>query len=122
MKDCLSMHLAFFFLDPNFSAWNFLILASFADWTCYFLISSRYGPILFKTYSSNLFLLSCTLSIKKKLMNNRIHVSFSVGWGGRREGGSKGRGYMYTYGYFMLRFDRKQQNSLKQLSFKKINY
>ena len=39
------------------------------------------------------------------------------GWGG--EGGSKGRGYMYTYGRFMLRFDRKQQNSVKQLSFNK---
>ena len=38
-----------------------------------------------------------------------------VGWGERWEGGSKGRGYMW-------RFDRKQQNSVKQLSFnKKIN-
>ena len=36
------------------------------------------------------------------------------GWDG--EGGSKGRGYMYTYGCFMLRFDRKQK-SVKQLSF-----
>jgi len=45
-----------------------------------------------------------------------------VGWGGRWEGGSKGRRYMYTYGRFMLRFDRKPQNSVKQLSFnKKIN-
>ena len=26
---------------------------------------------------------------------------------------------MYTYGWFMLRFDRKQQNSVKQLSFNK---
>ena len=42
-----------------------------------------------------------------------------VGWGGRWEGGSKGRGYMYTYGWFILRFDRKQQNSVKQLSFNK---
>ena len=42
--------------------------------------------------------------------------------GGRWEGSSKGRGYIYTYGWFMLRFDRKQQNSVKQLSFnKKIN-
>ena len=39
------------------------------------------------------------------------------GWDG--EGGSKGRGYMYTYGWFMLRFDRKQQNSVKQLPFNK---
>ena len=39
-----------------------------------------------------------------------------VGWGGRWEGGSNGRGYMYTYGLFMLRFDRKQQNSVRQFS------
>ena len=38
-----------------------------------------------------------------------------VGWGGKWEGGSKGRWYIYTYGWFMLRFDRKQQNSEKQL-------
>jgi len=42
-----------------------------------------------------------------------------VEWGGRVEGGSKGRGCMYTYDWFMLRFDRKQQNSVKQLSFNK---
>ena len=40
-----------------------------------------------------------------------------VGWGGRWEEGSRGRGYMYIYGGFVLRFDRKQQNSVKQLSF-----
>ena len=45
-----------------------------------------------------------------------------VGWGGRWEGGSKGRGYMYTYGWFMLRCDRKQQNSIKQLSFNKNKF
>ena len=44
-----------------------------------------------------------------------------VGWEGRWEGGSKGRGYVYTYDtcWFILRFDRKQQNSVKQLSNKK---
>ena len=37
-------------------------------------------------------------------------------------GSKKGRGYMCTYGWFTLRFDRKEQNSVKQLSFnKKIN-
>ena len=42
--------------------------------------------------------------------------------GMRWEGGSKGRGYMYTYGRFRLRFDGKQQNSIEKLSFnKKIN-
>ena len=50
------------------------------------------------------------------------YQSKGMGWGGRWEGDSKGRGYMYTYGWFMLIFDSKQQNSVKQLSFnKKIN-
>ena len=40
-----------------------------------------------------------------------------MGWGGRWEQGSRGRGYMYTHGWFMLMCDRKQQNSAKQLSF-----
>ena len=39
-----------------------------------------------------------------------------VGWG-RWKGGSRRRGDMYTYDWFMLRYDRKQQNSIKQLSF-----
>ena len=30
-----------------------------------------------------------------------------VRWGGRWERGSKGRGYMYMYGLFMLTFDKK---------------
>ena len=42
-----------------------------------------------------------------------------VGCRGRWEGGSKGRGHRYTYIWFMLSFDRKQQNSVKQLSFNK---
>ena len=42
-----------------------------------------------------------------------------VRWGGRWEGVSNGRGYMYTYGWFMLWFDRKQQNSINQLFFNK---
>ena len=55
---------------------------------------------------------------------NRGSVSTQKGgmgrkMGGRWEGGSKGRGYMYIYGWFMLRSDRKQQNSIKQLSFNK---
>ena len=45
-----------------------------------------------------------------------------VGWARRWEGGSKGSGYMYTYGQFMLRFDRKQQNSVKQLSIIKSKF
>ena len=38
-------------------------------------------------------------------------------WDG--EGGSKGKGYIYTYGWFMLRFDGKEQNSEKHLFFNK---
>ena len=41
------------------------------------------------------------------------------GMGRRWEGGSRGRGYMYPYGWFMLKFDRKQQNSVKQSSYSK---
>ena len=35
------------------------------------------------------------------------------------EGGLGGRGHMYTYGWFMLKFDRKQQNS-NSSSIKKV--
>ena len=35
-----------------------------------------------------------------------------VEWGEGWEGGSEGRRYVYTYGRFMLKFDRKQQNSV----------
>ena len=44
-----------------------------------------------------------------------------VGWEGRWEGTSKGRECMYTYVLFVLKFDRKQQNYIKQLSFNKKN-
>ena len=34
--------------------------------------------------------------------------------GRRWEGDSRGRGYMYTYGWFMLMYDRNQTNIIKQ--------
>ena len=40
-----------------------------------------------------------------------------VGWGGREEEASRGRAYMYPYDLSMLKFVRKQQNPVKQLSF-----
>ena len=40
----------------------------------------------------------------------------------RWDGEGDGRGHMYTYGWFMLRFDRKQQNSVKQLFFHKNKF
>ena len=55
----------------------------------------------------------------RKLKQGLFYQPRGVRWGGRREGGSKGKGYMYANGRFMLRFDRKQQNSIKQLSFNK---
>ena len=55
----------------------------------------------------------------QKTQTGALYQPREVGWGGRWEGGSKGRGHMYTYGWFMLRFDRKQQNSVKQLCFNK---
>ena len=47
-----------------------------------------------------------------------INLEELDGDGDRREF-QKG-GDIYTYGCFMLRFDRKQQSSVKQLSFNKI--
>ena len=42
----------------------------------------------------------------------------SLGW----EGGSQGRGYMYTYNWFMMLYSRTQHNIVKQLfsNFKKL--
>jgi len=57
-------------------------------------------------------------SMSQETQTGALYQTRGVGW----EGCSKRRGYMYTYGWFMLRFDRKQQNSVKQLSFnRKIN-
>ena len=58
-------------------------------------------------------------SMAQETQTGALYQPRGVVWGGRWEGGSKGRGYMYTYGSFRLRFDRKQQNSIKQLSFSK---
>ena len=50
-----------------------------------------------------------------------LYQPWGVGCRGRWEGGIQGKGCVYNYGWFMLRLDRKQQNSVKQLSVKKIN-
>ena len=39
-----------------------------------------------------------------------------VGWRGRWEGGSRGKGHMYTYGRFVLTYGRNRHNIVKQLS------
>ena len=48
----------------------------------------------------------------RKLKLGALYKTRGMGWGGRWERVSKGRGYM-------LRFDRKEQNSVQQLSFDK---
>ena len=56
--------------------------------------------------------------LKKKNNFRKLKQGLCInleGWDG--EGISKQRGYVYTYGWFMLMFDRKQQSSVKQLSF-----
>ena len=53
----------------------------------------------------------------QKTQTGALYQPRWVGWGGRLEEVLKGWGYTYTYGWFMLRSDRKQQNSVKQLSF-----
>ena len=42
--------------------------------------------------------------------------TWGIGWGGRWEAGSRGRGYMYIYGWFMLLSGKNQHNIVKQLS------
>ena len=59
--------------------------------------------------------------VAQETQTGALYQPRGVGGGGRWEGDSKGRGYIYTYGWFMLKFDRKQQNSVKQLSFNKKN-
>ena len=55
----------------------------------------------------------------KETQTGALNQPRRVRWAGTYEGSLEVRGYMYTYGWFMLRFDRKQQNSIKQLSFDK---
>ena len=57
--------------------------------------------------------------MSQETQTGALYQPRGVRWGGTCEAGSRGRGYMYTYGWFMLRFDRKQKNSVKQLSFNK---
>ena len=45
--------------------------------------------------------------MSQETQTGALYQPSGVGWGGRWDGGSKGRGYMYTYGRLMLRLDRK---------------
>ena len=68
--------------------------------------SSRYmaeiKPILWSNYAS----------VALETQTGALYQPRVVRLGGRWEGGSKGRGHVYTYGIFIFRFDRKQQNSV----------
>ena len=50
-----------------------------------------------------------SLMMKVKEESEKAALKLNIRW----ERSSKERGYMYTYGWFRLRFDRKQQNSVK---------
>ena len=39
-----------------------------------------------------------TFAVWLRKLQQPLYQPRGVGWGGRWEGGSKGRGYMYTYG------------------------
>ena len=57
-----------------------------------------------------------TLAFKVEEIYKNVIQPRGVGWGGRWEGGSRGRGRVYTYGRFMLMYGRNQHNVVKQLS------
>ena len=59
--------------------------------------------------------------ISQRTQTGAMYQPRGVGWKGRWQEGSRGRGCIYTYSGFMLVFDRKQQNSVKKLSFKNKN-
>ena len=78
-----------------------------------------YGKINMETYIS-----ICKIDSQRGIccMAKKLKQGLCINLEGGIGRGSKGRAYMYAYGSFMLRFDRKQQNSVKQLSFnRKIN-
>ena len=52
----------------------------------------------------------------QEIQTGALYQPRGEGWERRWKGGSKGSGYMYTYGWFMLRFDKTQQNSVKKFS------
>jgi len=49
----------------------------------------------------------------QETLTGALYQPRGMGWGARWERVSKRRVYKYTYSWFMLRFDRKQENSVK---------
>ena len=52
----------------------------------------------------------------RELKPGALWQTKGVGWSGRWEGGLRGSGHVYTYGWFMLMYGRNQHNIVKQLS------
>ena len=51
----------------------------------------------------------CEFAVWLRKLKQELWINLE---GSDGEGGWKGGGYMYTYGWFKLKFDRKQQNSV----------
>ena len=51
--------------------------------------------------------------IAQETQRGALYQPRGVGWKGRWEGVSKSGGYMFAYDWFILKFDRKQHNSVK---------
>ena len=64
-----------------------------------------YGESNVETYITICKIVNRNLQLAQETQTGALYQPREVGWGGKREGDSKGRGYMYTYGWFMLRFD-----------------
>ena len=46
----------------------------------------------------------------RELKSGALWQPRDLGWNGRWEGGSRGKGHMYTYGWFMLMYGRNKYN------------
>ena len=69
----------------------------------------------------NIYITICKIASGKLLYNKGSSTgcsvtTYRVGWGGWWEGGSRGKGRMHAYGWFMLLYGRNQYNIVKQLS------
>jgi len=84
--------------------------------------STIFGPTLNISCKASLVVTNSLSFFKKsfifKLEDNCFTEFCLVEWGWRWEGGSRGWEHMYTYGWFMLMFDRKQNSFSFCLSMK----
>ena len=57
-----------------------------------------YGKSNMETYITICKIVNRNLLLAQETQTGALYQPREVGWGGRWEGGSKGRGHMYTYG------------------------